>query len=692
MEFITEYPLGYLILIMAASAAISAWLYRKDNMLEGISRIWIVLLAVVRFFIFSLIGLFLLNPFLKYIIKERQEPMIIVLQDQSSSIRFTADSSSYLQKYPEDFKSFVGSFSDQFEVKSFGFDGSLHESVDFSYPGVFTNIQQALSEIDNRYVNRNIGAVVLATDGIQNRGAGVLKSSRYAYPIYTMALGDTTTNSDAAIVRVRQNEVAILGNSFPLEVTIVAERLEGSKSRLRVVRAGKILLDEEVVYSQNSYSTNLSFQLPADKSGFNKYELSLLPLSAEVNTTNNFTSFYIDVLDSRQKVAILAGAPHPDVSAIAKALSSKETIEVTTLIADRYSGDFKDYSTIVIHQGTKTSNKVLLQRAVQSGKPILWIVGPGEQLQEFNSLQSVVRISDSQGQSDVVQCVLNKNFTPFQLTDEQWNMLQVAPPVVSNFGNYSLAAGAQVLAFQKLGKIQTSKPLIVTADQSGTKSAFILGEGVWRWRMNDYRNSGNYRQFDELMNSLVQFISLNADKDRFVVRAPKYVDESERVVLEAELYNNSFESVQEGVSVLLSMINERGEQYSYAFSESGVGFRTRINALAHGEYEWEAKATWGEESFTKRGKLVVKKIDMERLALAANHNLLFNVSSQTGGAMFYPNEWEKLRETILQRDDLRPVIYERNNLSELINLRAILILVLILLAIEWFARKWLGTL
>jgi hypothetical protein len=38
------------------------------------------------------------------------------------------------------------------------------------------------------------------------------------------------------------------------------------------------------------------------------------------------------------------------------------------------------------------------------------------------------------------------------------------------------------------------------------------------------------------------------------------------------------------------------------------------------------------------------------------------------------------------------VIYERNNLSELINLRAILILVLILLAIEWFARKWLGTL
>src|SRR5690606_8421592 len=123
------------ILIMAASAAISVWLYRKDNMLEGINRIWIVLLAVVRFIIFSLIGLFLLNPFLKYIIKERQEPVIIVLQDQSSSIRFTSDSSMYLEKYPADFQNFVNSFNDQFEVRTFGFDGLLHEEVDFTYPG-----------------------------------------------------------------------------------------------------------------------------------------------------------------------------------------------------------------------------------------------------------------------------------------------------------------------------------------------------------------------------------------------------------------------------------------------------------------------------------------------------------------------------------------------------------------------------
>lgn len=692
MEFITEYPLGYLFLIMAASAAISVWLYRKDNMLEGVNRIWIVLLAVVRFIIFSLIGLFLLNPFLKYIIKERQEPVIIVLQDQSSSIRFTSDSSMYLEKYPADFQNFVNSFNDQFEVRTFGFDGLLHEEVDFTYPGVFTNIQQALTEIDNRFVNRNIGAVVLATDGIQNRGAGVLKSSRYAYPIYTMALGDTTTRSDAAIARVRHNEVAILGNSFPLEITVTASRLAGSKSRLRVVRSGKILLDEEVRYDDNSFSANLSYQLPADQSGVNKYDISLVPLSAEANTTNNYSSFYIDVLDSRQKVAILAGAPHPDVSAIAKALSSKETIEVTTVIAERYSGDFKDYSTIIIHQGTKSSNKVLIQRAVQSGKPILWIVGPGDVMQEFNSLQSVVRISDSQGQRDVVQCAVNKNFTPFQLTDEQWNMLQLAPPVVSNFGNYTLAAGAQVLAFQKLGNIQTSRPLIVMADQSGTKSAFILGEGIWRWRMNDYRNTGNYSQFDELMNSLVQFISLNADKDRFVVRAPRYVDESDRISFEAELYNTSFEAVQEGVSVLLNLTNEAGEEYAYAFSESGIGFRARINALAPGEYEWEAKATWRDESFSKRGKVVVKKIDMERIALTANHNLLYNVSEQTGAALFYPNEWDKLKEVILQRDDLRPVIYERNNLSELINLRAIMVLLLSLLAIEWFARKWLGTL
>jgi hypothetical protein len=692
MEFITEYPLGYMILIMAASAAISVWFYRKDNMLEGISRLWIVLLAFVRFVLFSLIGLFLLNPFLKYLVTEKQEPVIVVLQDQSSSLRFTADSAFYLNNYPQDFEEFVRSFDDRFEIQSFGFDGTMHEAIDFDYLGVYTNIQQALTEIDNRFVNRNIGAVVLATDGIQNRGSGVLKSGKYRFPIYTMALGDTTIRTDAAVARVRHNEVAILGNSFPLEITITAERMGGSKSRLRVVRGGKVLLDDEIVYNENSFSSTNAYQLPADNAGINKYEISLVPLGTEVNTTNNYATFYIDVLDSRQKVAVLAAAPHPDVSAIAKSLSSKETMEVTTFIADRYSGDFKDFSAIIIHQGTKTTNKVLLQRAVQSGKPLLWIVAPGDVLQDFNSLQSVVRITDSQGQSDVVQCAVNKNFTPFQLTDAQWSLLQTAPPVVSNFGNYALSAGAQVLAFQKVGNIQTSKPLILTADQSGTKSAYILGEGIWRWRVNDFRNTGTHKQFDELMNSLVQFISLNADKDRFVVRAPKYVDESEAVNFEAELYNTSFENIQEDVSVLLNLTNEAGEEYAYAFSESGIGFKARINALAPGEYEWQATASWRDERFTKRGKLVVRKIDLERMALTANHNLLFNISEQTGGAMFYPDEWNKLRDAIMQRDDLRPVIYERKNLSELINIRAILLLLLVLLAIEWFARKWLGTL
>ena len=53
------------------------------------------------------------------------------------------------------------------------------------------------------------------------------------------------------------------------------------------------------------------------------------------------------------------------------------------------------------------------------------------------------------------------------------------------FGEYSLSASSDVLAFQKIGILETNKPLIVLDETTERKIAIVYGEGIWRWKLND---------------------------------------------------------------------------------------------------------------------------------------------------------------------------------------------------------------
>ncbi|MGC8141412.1 hypothetical protein ACP3W2_28825, partial [Salmonella enterica] len=58
--------------------------------------------------------------------------------------------------------------------------------------GQYTNISKALSTIARQYYKKNVGAVVLLSDGIVNQGVNPeLIVENYPFPIYSVTLGDT---------------------------------------------------------------------------------------------------------------------------------------------------------------------------------------------------------------------------------------------------------------------------------------------------------------------------------------------------------------------------------------------------------------------------------------------------------------------------------------------------------------------
>ena len=95
------------------------------------------------------------------------------------------------------------------------------------------------STIDNNFSNQNIGALVLVSDGIYNRGSNpVFQAAELQYPVYSVAFGDTTEIKDLLVKKINHNQVAYLGNNFPVEVQIQAKKFAGRDAAGRWRRRG----------------------------------------------------------------------------------------------------------------------------------------------------------------------------------------------------------------------------------------------------------------------------------------------------------------------------------------------------------------------------------------------------------------------------------------------------------------------
>ena len=68
----------------------------------------------------------------------------------------------------------------------------------------------------------------------------------------------------------------------------------------------------------------------------NKYTVVVEKVSNEVTTINNKLDIFVDVKDTRQKVLLVANAPHPDIAAIRAELEHNTLYDFTFVLASNY--------------------------------------------------------------------------------------------------------------------------------------------------------------------------------------------------------------------------------------------------------------------------------------------------------------------------------------------------------------------
>lgn len=641
----------------------------------------VVTMSVLRFLSVFFVCILLLNIFLKRVKNETQNPIILLAIDNSKSIIALNDSSNIKTEFVEKIERLKLKIGEDFSVKPilFGSNSKAEENnPDFSEKE--TDIDNLINDVENNYSNQNVGALILISDGIYNKGSNpVYGIDKLQYPVYTVAMGDTNEIKDIAIQKINHNQFAYLGNIFPAEVVLNCKKFSGKQVTITVTDSRGKKTTQDVKIPSDNYLTTQTFTFNAETGGAQKYSVNVTVLDGEKNVSNNNQFFVIDIIDNRAKVLLLASYPHPDIIAIKEAMNANSSYELETSNFTDFKKPVKPYSLVILH-GYNNQQQAFVNDCRNNNIPV-WFVNPAN-----TEGISGLKISASNLRQNDAEATLNNAFGLFNVSDELKNFIKDLPAVKTPFGNYSISNGAVSLIQQKIGSVETENPILIFNETNGLKTAVFIGDGLWRWRFRDFEEHKNTTLFNELISKSVQYLSVKSDKSFFRITAPKIINENEPVEINAEVYNKSYELITEP-DVILTLINQDKKQFNYTFSKTSTAHKLNIGLLPPGEYRYEAKVKINGELFVKSGAILVKEIVAERINTVANHQLLYQLSYRTGGKMIYPKDIETLAEEIKKNPLVKPITYSTNTTTSPLDLKWLLYLIVGLLAAEWFLRK-----
>lgn len=673
-----------------------AWLlYRGAARTHGWGRPLLWTLALARATVVSLLAFLLLGPLVRAWVREVRRPVVVLAHDGSSSLMLAGDTAGLRSTYATELDALAAALGDRFDVRTFTYGREVVEGIDRGQQANRTDMAALLREVHDRFAGPDLGAVILDGDGIVNRGRDPRhEAARLGVPVHTIALGDTTVRPDLLVRAVEANRVAYLGNEFPLVVRIEAHHLQGRRTRLAVEQGGQVLLEREVVVSADPYHQQVPLLVKATATGMQRFRVVLRPVEGEHSDRNNSAEVVVQVLDDRQRILLLADAPHPDLGALARALSGSEAYTVTTATMDKAPADVAAFDLVVLHRipNVRQDGRALIDRCRERNVPLLAILGTEVDAEAVNALGFGLRMEGAQRTALTdARPLFEPSFALFQVDPATAQAFERFPPLQVPFAQYQAGPGAVTCFRQRIGMVNTDQPLLlVQRPQTGPRAAVIVGEGLWRWRLADQQQNGGTDRFDAFFRKLAQLMANRSSADRFRVQHADVFDDQEPVELQAELYDAAFELVDDA-EVELVLKDEQGLERPYTFSRSGRGHRLVINGAAPGRYTYTARTTYDGTPFTATGEFMVRPVQVESVRTVADHGLLADLAAGTGGRMVRPGGLGDLRDALLADQRLAPRSHAYASTTDLIALRWPFLVFLVLVTLEWALRRRSGT-
>jgi hypothetical protein len=657
------------------------WSKNSNRLLFGLRTI------LVASLFFLLVG-----PIVKLARNIFEKPTVVFLIDNSMSIQEVTDSvgrdelKSSLEK--------VGK-----EINELGYevvykDLTNSETYNTKFTHSTSDLSTGIKNVTNSYEGKNLAGIVLVSDGIYNSGISPLYTP-IRVPISTVGLGDTTDRRDLVLKNVSFNKITYQGNRFPVHLDVMAQGFPQQRVNVSAFKNGKLLSKSEQ-NTETKLFLNFDFSIVASEKGTQRIDLLIEPIDGEASIKNNRASIFVEVVEGRKKILLIAPAPHPDIKAIRTVVEKNSNYEFILHIPGVMEAEPAVLKPgvaelVIFHQIADRNNKTqaLYQQYKTTSSSLLMVIGTQTNLRQLTPNQ-IPLIFENTSQWDEVTPVMNAGFHDFNFPENTNSIFSHYPPVEVPFGRFSYPKNATVLLYQRIGSVITDRPMLLSWEEERRKVAALIGEGAWKWRMNEFAETGKTEVFDDVFSKLIQYLSTLEDKQKFksFPLQSEFAD-AVPVVIESQVYNDLFEPIY-GNKILLEVKDEQQKTMHYQYVLSPGGTRYQIGGLKEGVYQFKSSTEINGKQEEVRGQFLVTAQNIESQNLTADFGLLRKLSVSTGGK-FYSADKLSMLLTDFQKTKPQALIHTEESFISVINLKWIFFLLLIFISLEWFLRKYLGS-
>ena len=666
-----------LIIIAIATGLAYAGLLYLFNRRQHYGKTLTAMLFALRFIVVAVVMMLFFNPYIKQKTNKIEQPIIVFARDNSTSVTMTKDSVIYKEKLPQVIDSLCNTFEKDYDIETFDFGGNS------------TDISEALNTIRRLYYKRNVGAVVLFSDGIVNQGVEPeYNTENFPFPIYSVTLGDTVNHPDFMIQDVRYNKSVPALMSFPLRITVNARNARGSEMAVTVKMDGVEVGSATVPVSSNNFSKTLDFNITPDGEGIKQIDIQIDGLEKETQSLNNSRRIFIEVIDKKYNVLCYAKSPHPDIAAIKSALGDHFEFETIFDYEKDKNLSGNKYNLLIVHQ-LPIPEEI---NGINVGDlPVLAVVGSSTDINDFNNSQNAVEIKKGAVNANLdIKARFNSNFGLFTVNSNIKNELSSYPPLSLPHLETAFRAHHDDIMFMNIMDLQTPNPLMSFANgEDGRKIAFIFGTGCWRWKLYEYFHHKNHDGFNEIFSKTVKYLLTERSKELTVNHKDSYTN-TEAVGFTAELRNPSRELVNEPDLHIRITGRQTRKVYDYIFAKGDINYSLNIGVLPEGVYTYTASASLGGVEYSATGSFTVVALGIEAQDLTAKTNRMRLIAEQTGGKYYYISDIQQLEKDLDDDTRITSISREETRFDDLINLKWLFFSILGLITIEWVLRKVFG--
>lgn len=663
-------------LVIASGLSFYQYLYKAKTK----SKVnWV--LVFLRFLSIFGILLVLINPIITRNTLEIVKTPLPIVVDNSSSIVDLKANEIALELYKK--LSQNKELQDKFNVQSYQFDSEFQYSTNFSFKGSQTNIDEVAKNLKSIYKNV-IFPTVLITDGNQTSGNDYVYSFGENNTIFPLVIGDTTKVLDLKIDQLNVNKYAYYKNKFPVEVFLQYSGMKNVTADFSIYQGNSVLSKQSISFSPARKSVIVNVLLPANKVGLEVFVAKISSKENEKNTYNNSKNFAVEVIDQKTNVAIISSINHPDLGALKHAIESNAQRKVT-ILKPMLVNSLNDYNVLILYQPT-AEFKSIFENNKTAGLNTFIITGNNTDFNFLNQQQSNLSFKMS-GQKEDYLAEFNSQFNLFAIDNLGFENF---PPLQNAFGNITSKGNVSVLLSSKIRNIETNLPLLAFAENKGKRSAFLLGENSWKWRLQSHIDNHSFEKYDVFIDKIIQFLASNNSKKSLIVNHENFYNSGEPIEISAQYFNKNYE-FDEKARLTISVSNTKNKQTkNYDLLKGNNSYKVNLDGLFAGAYNFSVKEL---NSLTVyNGHFEILDFDIEKQFVNPDLEKLSQLAGQTKGKVYYPNQVDLLIKSLLENENYKAVQKTIVGKTPLIDLIWLLIIIAIFLSLEWFIRKYHGML